>query len=183
MAPSLVYAFTLDVDLAPPQCFGQTAFGERRLIPITGGRFEGPKIKGTILPGGGNWNATRPDGVVHVPARYTIQAEDGTLINITNERYGRASQEIMDGVFGEDPSKVSMKKGGADWYMKTFPRFEVADGPHTWLNSTCFVGDLLPPQVPNHVKSTCTKLCSIRSKAVHLRWQRQNASRSNSGNT
>jgi hypothetical protein len=59
---------------------------------------------------------------------------------------------MMDGVFGEDPSKVSMKEGGADWYTKTFPRFEVADGPHAWLNSTCFVGDLLPPQVPNHVK-------------------------------
>ena len=152
MAPSLVYAFTLHVDLAPPQCFGRIASGERRFIPITGGRFEGPKIKGTILPGGGDWNAARPDGVVHVLAKYTIQAEDGTLINITNEGYGRASQEMMDAVFGQDPCKVSMKEGGADWYTKTFPRFEVADGPHAWLNSTCFVGDLLPPQVPNHVK-------------------------------
>jgi hypothetical protein len=130
MAPKLNYVFTLHVDLAPPQCFGRTSFGERRFIPITGGRFEGPKIKGKILPGGGDWNAARSDGVVHVLAKYTIQVEDGTLINLTNEGYGRASQKTMDGVFGDDPSKALIANGGTDWYTKTFPKFEVTDGPH-----------------------------------------------------
>jgi hypothetical protein len=152
MAPKLEYVFTLHVDLAPPHCFGKTAAGERRFIPITGGRFEGPRLKGIILPGGGDWNAARSDGVVHVLAKYTIQAEDGTLISVTNEGYGRASQEIMEGVFGDDPSKASMVEGGEEWYTKTFPRFEVVPGTHGWLNSTCFVGDLLPPKTPNHVK-------------------------------
>ncbi|KAH7067272.1 hypothetical protein BKA63DRAFT_115066 [Paraphoma chrysanthemicola] len=152
MAPNLQYAFTLHVDLAPPQNFGQTAAGERRLIPITGGYFDGPKIKGQILPGGGDWNAARVDGVVHILAKYTIKADDGTLIYVHNEGYGRASQQTMEGVFGNDPRKASMAKGADGWYTKTFPRFEVAAGPHGWLNSTCFVGDLLPPTVPNHVK-------------------------------
>ncbi|KAF2032572.1 hypothetical protein EK21DRAFT_87159 [Setomelanomma holmii] len=152
MAPKLEYAFTLHVNLAPAQAFGKTAAGERRFIPITGGHFSGPKLTGKILPGGGDWNAARPDGVVHVLAKYTIQADDSTLINVHNEGYGRASQEIMDGVFGDDPSRASMADGGEGWYTKTFPRFEVVEGKHGWLNRTCFVGDLMPPTVPNHVK-------------------------------
>ncbi|KAJ4310730.1 hypothetical protein N0V94_008304 [Neodidymelliopsis sp. IMI 364377] len=152
MTPTLEYVFTLHVDLAPSQYFGKTAAGERRFIPITGGKVEGPRFTGKILAGGGDWNAARPDGVVHIFAKYSIQAEDGTLIVTTNEGYGRASQQIMDGVFGDDPAKASMEDGGLGWYTKTCPRFEVAPGPHGWLNSTCFVGDLLPPTVPNHVK-------------------------------
>jgi hypothetical protein len=145
MSPSLDYAFMLHVDLALPQCFGKTSNGDRRFIPIIGGYFEGLKIKGKILPGSGDWNAVRSDGVIHVLAKCTIQAEDGTPINLTNEVYGRASQKIMDVVFRDGPSKVSMANGGADCYTKTFPRFEITDGPHAWLNSACFVGDLLPP--------------------------------------
>ncbi|KAF9701704.1 hypothetical protein EKO04_000889 [Ascochyta lentis] len=152
MAPKLEYAFTLHVDLDHPQNFGKTAAGDRRFIPITGGRFEGPKIKGKILPGGGDWNAVRPDSVVHVLAKYTIQTDDGVLINVHNEGYGRASQQTMEGVFGDDPAKASQAEGGEKWYTKVFSRFEVADGKYTWLNNTCFVGDLLPPTVPNHVK-------------------------------
>ena len=154
MAPKLEYAFTLHVDLAPPQDFGTTFCGQRRFIPITGGRFEGPRIKGTILAGGGDWNAARPDGVVHLLAKYTIQADDGTLISVTNEVYGRANQDTMRTVFGDNPAAASMEgvDGGANWYTKTFPRFEVAQGEHDWLTKSCFIGDLLPPQVRNHVK-------------------------------
>lgn len=151
----LKYVFTLHVDLARPHEFGHTFSGMRRFIPITGGKVEGPGLKGAILAGGGDWNAARPDGVVHVFAKYTVQADDDVLINITNEGYGRAGQKVMEGVFGDDPAKASTGSGadpGEKWYTKTFPRFEVTSGKHDWLNKSCFVGDLLPPQVPNHVK-------------------------------
>jgi hypothetical protein len=150
--PSLQYVFTLHVDLAPPLDFGSTFSGDRRFIPIVGARVEGPRLKGEILPGGGDWNAVRPDGVVHVLAKYAIRADDGILIDIHNEGYGRASQSDMAGVFGNDPSSTSMRNGGSDWYTKMCPRFEVADGPHIWLTRCFFLGDLLPPQKPNHVK-------------------------------
>jgi hypothetical protein len=96
----------------------------------------------------------RADGTVHILAKYSIKAEDGTMINITNEGYGRASQSTMRIVFGDDPAKASMQgpDGGDHWYTKTFPRFEVAPGKHDWLAKSCFLGDLLPPEVPNHVK-------------------------------
>lgn len=154
MAPALAsnYVFTLHVDLSPPIDYGSTFAGDRRFIPITGGKVEGERVKGEILPGGGDWNAVRVDGVVHVLAKYTVRLADGTLIYVHNEGYGRADQSEMKTVFGDDPASASMKNGGADWYTKTFPRFEVADGPHAWLTKSCFVGDLLPPSIPNHVK-------------------------------
>lgn len=167
--PVLEYAFTLHVDLAPPQSFGTTHAGQRRFIPITGGTFSGPRLSGTILPGGGDWNAVRPDGVVHVFAKYTIRVdspsgttngEEETLISVTNEGYGRASQETMQVVFGENPAAAHTASGQGEegertkeWYTRTWPRFEVAgNSPHAWLNRSCFLGDLLPPEVPNHVK-------------------------------
>lgn len=91
----------------------------------------------------------RDDGVVHLYARYTIQASDGTIIGICNEAYGRASLETMKTVFEDaDPSKTSMTNGGADWYTRASPRFEVAstDDMYRWLTSSVSLADLKPPQ-------------------------------------
>ncbi|KXJ85340.1 hypothetical protein Micbo1qcDRAFT_186690 [Microdochium bolleyi] len=154
MPQELQQVFTLHVDLSTPLEFGNTFSGDRRFIPITGGVVEDASghIVGKILSGGGDWNAVRSDGVVHVLAKYTIQLDDGTLVNITNEGYGRASQATMSAVFGNDPTAASMADGGRAWYTKTWPRFEVAPGKHDWLNKACFVGNLLPPREPNYVK-------------------------------
>lgn len=157
MPQELKHVFTLRVDLAPPLDFGNTSSGDRRFIPITGGVVEDARnssgqIVGKILAVGGDWNAVRPDGVVHVLAKYAIQMDDGTLVNVTNEGYGRASQATMATVFGDDPASASLVDEGRDWYTKTWPRFEVAAGSrHEWLNKSCFVGSLLPPQRPNYV--------------------------------
>jgi hypothetical protein len=59
------HLFTLDVALAPMLDIGQGPNGYRRIIPITGGRFDG-RISGEILPGGADWNLVRPDGTVHI---------------------------------------------------------------------------------------------------------------------
>lgn len=52
--------------------------------------LDGPRLTGKVLSGGEDWNAVRPDGVVHVFAKYSIQASDGTPISITNEGFGRS---------------------------------------------------------------------------------------------
>lgn len=151
MAPQLKHIMTLRVNLAPPVEFGRTAYGERRFIAITGGTFDGPSIAGEILNGGGDWNAVRPDGVVHVFAKYSLRTDDGVLINITNEGWGRSNAAEMKAVFEND--FVAAEKAAQDqpWYTKTCPRFEVTEGKYGWLNSTCFVGDLVRPNKPGHV--------------------------------
>ena len=99
---------------------GPTPGGTRRYIPITGGTFEGPRIRGTILPGGADWQTSRSDGVTEVDALYTIRTDDGTVIIVRNS-----------GVIAD---------GGA--YMRTAPRFEAPAGPHDWLNHAQFLGSV-----------------------------------------
>ncbi|KAJ5691846.1 hypothetical protein N7462_001269 [Penicillium macrosclerotiorum] len=150
MAPSLTFAFTLEVDLSPALDFGDTHCGHRRFIPITGGTAQGPKLQATILPGGGDWNALRQDGMGHVFAKYTIQTNDGVFISVTNEGWIRKFEKSSSSTPGESTVDVTEMKQ-SEWYARTNPRFEVEDGPHGWLNRTLFVGDLHRPTMPNHV--------------------------------
>lgn len=151
MAPSLEYVFTLHVDLSPPLDFGNTFCGHRRFIPITGGRVDGPELKAIILPGGGDWNAIREDGMGHMLAEYAIKTEDGVLINATNEGYVRKFQKDSSTATESNPASQSTKREETKWYAKTNPRFEVEDGPHGWLNRTVFIGNLLRPERLGHV--------------------------------
>ena len=60
--PQLEFAFSAKVTLDKLQDLGNTPHGHRRIIPITGGSFEGPAIKGIVKPGGADWQIVRADG-------------------------------------------------------------------------------------------------------------------------
>lgn len=145
MAVQLVPTFRLDVELAPPIDVGPTYVGMRRVIPIIGGRFHGPRLKGDILPGGADWNLVRPDGVVHLWARYTLRTDDGVAIMVTNEGLQRGPADTMARILAGQPYDRSA------WYARTRPVFEVADARFAWLNQSVFIGDLLPPDSPLQV--------------------------------
>lgn len=106
----------------------------------------------------------RPNDTVHILAKYTLSLpeDDGseTLVLITNEGVGRASREVMKGVFNaEDPSNFSNgQMGGAgddtdghgtddSWYTRTCAKFEVRTGSkYEFLSKSLWVGVLKPPQ-------------------------------------
>ena len=61
----------------------------RRVIPIVGGTFEGPRFSGIVLPGGADWQSVRvTDGVARIDARYTLRHDDGTLVTMVDRGYG-----------------------------------------------------------------------------------------------
>jgi hypothetical protein len=72
--------FTLTGRVSPPQEIGASPSGQRRIIPVEGGEFEGPKLRGKVLPGGADWMLVRPDGVAQINVRMTLQTDDGDLI-------------------------------------------------------------------------------------------------------
>jgi hypothetical protein len=127
MTPELELVMTLRVEIAPPLVIGEVGGGLRRVIPITGGAFEGPQIRGEVLPGGADWNLTRPDGVAEVWARYTLRADDGTLIGIVNA-----------GLVVPQPDGSRL--------ARTVPQFEVAGEQYSWLRRGVFVGTLAPAE-------------------------------------
>ena len=71
---------SLHVELGTVQEIGTLASGRRRVVPILGGRVEGPALQGEVLPGGADWQLVAPDGSAAIEARYTMRASDGGLI-------------------------------------------------------------------------------------------------------
>lgn len=120
--------FVLEIraEIAPTVSIGPSAYGTRRLIPITGGTFEGPRLRGVVVAGGADWQLERPDGVTSLEAKYTLKAGDGTLVSITNRGL----------IVPPMPGAAAVS------YIRTVPEFEAPIGAHDWLNKAVFVGSL-----------------------------------------
>ena len=132
--PALTLAFTLHVQVGPPMEVGDVPAGKRRIIPILGGTFEGPDIRGKVLAGGADWQIIRDDGVAELDTRYALQTDTGKLVYIQNAGVRHAPPEVMKKLIaGEavDPSQV---------YFKTVARFETGAPELQWLTRSIFVG-------------------------------------------
>lgn len=125
--PTLEHVLTVRANIEAPIAMGKTPQGQRRVIPISGGTFEGPSMKGTIMPGGEDWQVLREDGVTELDARYALRTDDGTVIRVHNQV-----------VLNPQP------QGAADakQYVRSSVRFEAPIGKYDWLNKAVFVGTL-----------------------------------------
>jgi len=137
-APGLVFAFELHATVAAPTELGTVANGRRRIVEITGGRFEGPgingPIRGIVRPGGADWQIVREDGFTELDTRYTIETDTGKLIYVQNAGMRHAPPDVMKKLLaGEavDPARV---------YFRTIPKFETAAPELQWLTRAVFIG-------------------------------------------
>ena len=118
----------LQVFVSPPQKLGAVPHGTRIIAPITSGTFEGPRLRGKVLPGGGDWTLSRSDGVLELDLRITLETDDGALINMTSFGLRHGPAEVLAALArGEsvDPTK---------YYFRTAPRFETSAPPYAFLN-------------------------------------------------
>ncbi len=114
---------TLLVELGPPQAVGQVPEGSLTIIPIVGGTFEGPGLRGRVCAGGADWNVALPDGRSHVLARYWLQTEAGATLAVENEGLLAANA----------PESAT----------RTAPRFLCdLNGPYAWLAMGDYTGTL-----------------------------------------
>lgn len=120
--------FRVTAELAAIRPFGQTPYGERRVIDILGGQVAGPKLNGTVLPGGADWQLIRADGAAHIEARYTIMAASGALILVSSEGVRHGPPEVLAALTRGEPVDPSR------YYFRTVMRFETADKELGWLN-------------------------------------------------
>lgn len=105
------------------------------MIPITGGTFQGPSIGGRILPGGADWQFVENDGFTHVDARYVLETDDATRIEVHNQEIRECSPEVMARIAAGD--LVSAR----DYYFRTTPRFHPPAGKYEWLRRPVFIGE------------------------------------------
>jgi len=124
-APQLEFALQLKVTLGEAYGINNMQHGRRTVIPITGGTFEGPGLKGTIINGGADYQLNGADGRTELEAIYCIKTDDGTYIHVRNR-----------GIIanGKDAD------GKPTFYFRAAPQFEApADSPYGWLNNALFV--------------------------------------------
>jgi hypothetical protein len=120
---------------------GAVPSGTRRTAPLGGGTFEGPRLRGTVLPGSSaDWQLLRSDGVLEMHLRFTLRTDDGALISMRSFGIRHGPPEVIAAIGrGEtvDPST---------YYFRTMPRFETAHPTYSFLNRLIAVasGDRRP---------------------------------------
>lgn len=143
LPPRLTFAFEVRATVGPPLEVGNVPQGRRRIVAITGGTFEGPGLRGRVMPGGADWQIIRADGFTELDTRYTLETDDGQIIYVQNAGMRHAAPDVITRLLaGErvDPALV---------YFRTVPRFETASPELQWLARSIFVatGERYPNDV------------------------------------
>jgi len=109
---------------------GESKRGVRRVIPITGGTFTGPQIKGEVLSGGEDWQLVRPDGDTELNARYLLKTDDGFVIQVINN------------------ALIHIDTKTKAFYCKSVLDLEApTNSPYDYLNHAIFIGTLKMPEL------------------------------------
>jgi hypothetical protein len=132
--PKLEHIVDFRGDLKDPLSIGAGPFGARQIFDVVGGTFEGPRLKGRVLPSGGDWVLVGADGVGRLDVRSTIQTDDGA--NIYIQYFG--TMHLNDKVMATLASGADTDFG--DTYFFTAPRFETGDERYAWLNKIVAIG-------------------------------------------
>jgi hypothetical protein len=133
MPPTLTHIADVAIQVGQPITVGEMPDGLRRLVPILGGTIQGPRLKGTIVPAGADYQLIRRDGYTTLDARYVARLNDGAMIYIVNTGVRFGPPEVMARIInGElvDPTQI---------YFRTTPRFETASPTYEWLTRPLFL--------------------------------------------
>ena len=125
---------TVRLTVAPSQKLGTVPHGVRSIVPVSGGDFEGPRLRGKVLPGGGDWLLLRPDDVLELDLRITLETDDHALIYMRFQGIRQGPPEVIAALSrGEavDPAK---------YYFRTLPSFETSTDKYAFLNRIISVG-------------------------------------------
>ena len=92
----------------------------RTIIEISRGTFEGPKLKGTVIPPSGEWAYGYGERPFGPEVRLTLRTDDDQLIFM---QY----RGIID-------------RGVNPTYWRAVPWFEAGSGKYAWLNNRIYIG-------------------------------------------
>ncbi|CDO61160.1 MULTISPECIES: DUF3237 domain-containing protein [Parvibaculaceae] len=116
---------------------GAGPIGNRMVAYVASGTVEGDKLKGEILPGGGDWALVRQDGCLVIDVRICIKTHDGAIIYVTYGGRMDIPADLQPKVFNPQTAE---SVDPADYYFRTCPLFETGDERYAWLNRIQAVG-------------------------------------------
>jgi hypothetical protein len=132
--PSLTLVYRLEIVLGESLEFGEVNQGRRRIIPQIGGTFEGPDMRGTLLPGiSADWQIVLPDGTALADIRSTLQTDAGDLLYVQSRGVRHGSEEVLERLGrGEDVD-------ASEYTFRTSTQIETASRELAWLNKGVFI--------------------------------------------
>jgi hypothetical protein len=137
------HLMTLTLSVGGMQAVGATPNGNRRVGLVSGGVFQGERLRGTVLPGGADWIVVRADASTTLDVRLVLETDDRALIGMTYRGMRHGPTAVMERVSrGEavDPS---------EYYFRTAIAFETASAKYDWLNRIIAIGTgRRPPEGP-----------------------------------
>jgi hypothetical protein len=114
---------------------GTTPLGRRRIATVTGGEFQGERLRGSVVGApAGDWLLQRSDGVTVLDVRLLLRTDDGEHIYMSYRGVRHGPADVMTRLAaGEtvDP---------ATYYFRIAPVFETAAKKYEWLNKVVAVG-------------------------------------------
>lgn len=128
------HLFTVTFTVGSIQTLGRTPLGERRVALVTGGRFEGAKLKGTVAEGGSDWILIRSDGAMQLDVRVTLRTDDGAMIGMRYGGFRHGPASVLDRLNRGEPVDP------ASYYFRIAPFFETSSERYGWLNRIVAVG-------------------------------------------
>jgi hypothetical protein len=133
--PEIKTEFLFRIALEVPSIvnLGDTPYGGRRIAQVASGTFEGPKLKGRTLPGGGDWLLLRHDGVLQLDVRLTLETEDKQLIYMTYKGFRHGPKDVIERLNKGESVDPSL------YYFRSTPYFETSSEKYAWMNGICSV--------------------------------------------
>lgn len=126
------FLFDLSAEVGELISLGAGPLGERRVVYIGTGSFEGPVLRGELI-GGADWQILRGDGALELDARYAIKERGGGIIQVLSQGLRHGPPEVMARLArGEEVDPES-------YFFRTVMRFETGAAELAWLNTTIAV--------------------------------------------
>ena len=125
--PPLDFIFAAQITVDAALDLGDVGKGGRLIVPIAGGVFSGPQLRGTVLPGGGDWQVLRDDGTAELEARYTLSTDDGALIYVRNHGLRHGPPDVIAALAAGRPVNP------ASYYFRGATFFETSAARYAWL--------------------------------------------------
>ncbi|MDX1886213.1 DUF3237 domain-containing protein [Mycolicibacterium sp. 120270] len=136
------HLFDMHVELEPAQLIS-TTLGTRMTFITRGGVIDGPRLRGELLPGGGDWLLVGTDLIGRIDVRATLRTHDDALIHYETRGVIRIPADGLGRLAAGDTLSFD------ETYVRTTPKFETADERYAWLNEVVAVGyNVLSP---NHI--------------------------------
>ncbi len=132
--------FAFRIDVAAPSIIGMTPGYDRRIGEITGGTFEGERLRGKFRTGGSDWQSLRADGAISINVRAVMETDDGALIAMRYRGIRHGPKEVIDRLARGEPVNPN------EYYFRVTPWFETSSEKYDWLNRVVAVaiGHRLP---------------------------------------